>query len=341
MVCSLHVQVIDMRGDWDDEEIETRVFFQPEGEHIPAQRVPIPRTLQGAIAPPVRVARGTAPTPTMIVASEPVDDRRFSIPSLATIAVRRERNITPLHIGLASVCALLGITIGGLIAFTGHDHVDAHAAPLPAPVRAIATPIMPAPAPAPVVAPPPAPVTPVLVALHVESTPPGASVMLVGDAGATTLVGTTPVDTQVEAAHDYDVLVKLPEHAPRVEHVAATSNHHLVIVFEEPAPEPTVEVARTPVRHHHEHVAAAPLPVPTTPAVVAAVKGSLRIAAKPPCSISIDGKSTGMVTPQAAIALSPGHHSVTLTNAEQGISLTKDVTIEADHATSLIQNFLD
>src|SRR5580704_16420832 len=210
-----------MRGDWDDDEIETRVFFQPEAEHMPAQRVPVPRpvpTLQSPIAPPVRVAQGTAPTPTMIVASEPyVDDRRYSIPALATIAVRRQRNFTPLHVGLAGVCALLGITIGGLIAFTGHSHVDAQAAP----ARAIATPIaptptpMPTPAPAPVVVVPApvAPAAPVLVALHVESTPPGAIVMLVGDAGATTLVGTTPVDTQVEAARDYDVLVKLPEHA--------------------------------------------------------------------------------------------------------------------------------
>jgi hypothetical protein len=326
LVCSLQVAHVEMRGDWDDEEIETRVFFQPEADHIPAQRVPIPRTLQGAIAPPVRVARGTAPTPTMIVVPEPaLDERRFSIPSLATIAVRRQRTFNPLHVGLASVCALLGITIGGLIAFTGHAQVDAHAAP----VRATATPIV-TPAPV-VVAPAPVPATPVLVVLHVESTPPGASVMLVGDAGATTLVGTTPVDTQVEAARDYDVLVKLPEHAPRVEHVGAASSHHVVIAFDAAAPEPTIAA---PVHHHH--VAAAPVA-----STSAAVKGSLRIAAKPPCSIAIDGKSTGMVTPQASIALTAGHHTVTLTNAEQGISLTKDVTIEADHATSLIQNFLD
>ena len=231
---------------------------------------------------------------------------------------------------------VLGITIGGMIAFTGHTHV-APAAPLST-HRPSATPIVAAP-PEPAVA-PIAPAMPVLVTLHVESTPPGASVMLVGDAGATTLVGTTPVDTQVDAARDYDVLVKLPEHAPRVEHVAAAASHHLVIAFEAVAPAPAA-IEPAPVRHHREHVAPTATMVPAAPAAPVAAKGSLRIAAKPPCSIAIDGKATGMITPQASIALSPGHHTVTLTNAEQGISLTKDVTVEAQHSTSLIQNFLD
>jgi hypothetical protein len=345
-VCSAR-NLAEMRGDhaWDEEEIETRVFFQPEDELVPAQRVPVPRPAPAPIPAtmppmPMRFAHGTSRTPTMHVQSEIADDRRYSIPSLAnilepaaslaTIAVRRQRRVTPLQLGLASACALIGITIGSLIAFTGHANVAAHAASLPAPAPASKLIVMPAPAPAPppvVVA---APAVPALVTLHVESVPAGASVMLVGDSGATTLVGTTPVDTQVEAARDYDVLVKLPNHAPRIEHVAASSTHQLAIAFDAPA-QPAVVVAAPaapPVHHHHE-------------AAVAVAKGSLRVAAKPPCSIAIDGKATGMVTPQASIALPLGHHTVTLTNAEQGISLTKDVTIEADHATSLIQNFLD
>ncbi|HEY1547214.1 MAG TPA: hypothetical protein VGG28_05315, partial [Kofleriaceae bacterium] len=125
-------------------------------------------------------------------------------------------------------------------------------------------------------------------------------------------------------------LVKLDGKSPRLEHVAAASSHRINVAFEEPAPPA-----------HHHHVAAAPAIVTPTWSSPAPAKGSLRIAAKPPCSIAIDGKPTGMVTPQAAIQLAPGHHSVTLTNAEQGISLTKDVTIDVDHPTSLIQNFLD
>ena len=96
-----------MRGDWEDDEIETRVFFQPEAEYIPAQRVPVPRPIV-PIEPPVRVAQGTAPTPTMIVSpslTRPLIEDRFSVPSLATIAVRRQRNLTPVHMWLAGACA--------------------------------------------------------------------------------------------------------------------------------------------------------------------------------------------------------------------------------------------
>jgi hypothetical protein len=338
LVRHLQAQLTEMRRDssWDDDEIETRVFFQPEEHEVYEAVRPI--TAQPMPTPPVRTPRGTQPTPTMSLLAEDA----FSIPSLAnilepeppaqTIAMRRQRrSITPIQLCIASACALLGITIGGLIAFTGHSSVVAHAAPVAKPAPAIVVaPI--APAPQPVVA-PVAPAAPVLIALHVDSTPAGASVMLVGEGGATTVLGTTPLDSNVDPGRDYDLLIKLDGKSPRLEHVAAASSHRISVAFEEPSP---------PVVHHHHAVAAA-APAIATPVwpTAAPAKGSLRITAKPPCSIAIDGKATGMITPQAAIQLAPGHHSVTLTNAEQGISLTKDVTIEADHPASLIQNFLD
>jgi hypothetical protein len=336
-----------MRRDssWDDDEIETRVFFQPE-EHDVYDNVR-PVTAQPMPMPPTRTPRGTQPTPTMALLA----DDAFSIPSLAnilepeppaqTIGVRRQRrSITAMQLVLASACALLGITIGGLIAFTGHSSVVANAAPVatPAPaivVAPIATTPVPAPTPAPVVAPPPPP-APVLIALHVDSSPAGATVSLVGEGGATMVLGTTPLDSNVDPGRDYDLLIKLDGKAPRLEHVAAASSHRVNVAFDEPA-----QAAQPVAHHHHATVAAAPAIVTPTWPTAAPAKGSLRITAKPPCSIAIDGKPTGMVTPQAAIQLAPGHHSVTLTNAEQGISLTKDVTIDADHPASLIQNFLD
>ncbi|HEX4450598.1 MAG TPA: hypothetical protein VH143_07000 [Kofleriaceae bacterium] len=316
-----------MRRDssWDDDEIETRVFFQPEAHEVYDTVRPV--TTRPMPAPPERTPRGTQPTPTMSLLAEDA----FSIPSLAnilepdppapTVGMRRQRRITPIQLGVAAAFALLGITIGGLIAFTGHSPpagtVVVHAR---APSIVVA-PI--APTPAPVVAPP------VLIALHVDSTPAGATVMLVGEGGATTVLGTTPLDSNVDPSRDYDLLIKLDGKAPQLEHVAAASSHRISVAFDAPAP-----------AHHHHAAAAASIVTPTWSAAIPA-KGSLRIAAKPPCSIAIDGKPTGMLTPQAAIQLAPGHHSVTLTNAEQGISLTKDVTIEVDHPTSLIQNFLN
>jgi hypothetical protein len=77
--------------------------------------------------------------------------------------------------------------------------------------------------------------TPVAVAaspntLRVESTPPGATVMFVSD-GAATLVGTTPIDTTIDPAHDYDVLVTLADHASKIEHITPRSSHHLVVAL--------------------------------------------------------------------------------------------------------------
>ena len=53
----------------------------------------------------------------------------------------------------------------------------------------------------------------------------------------------------------------------------------------------------------------------------------------------LDGKDTGLTTPQRALKLPIGAHQVTLTNAEQGIQLTTEVEISADHPTQLIQDF--
>ena len=84
----------------------------------------------------------------------------------------------------------------------------------------------------------------------------------------------------------------------------------------------------------HEHAA------PAAPMVAPAIAtGTLRIASKPPCSIAIDGKPSGKMTPQAALALPVGSHQITLTNEEQGIQLTTEIAIKADKSTSVVQDF--
>ncbi|HEY3806959.1 MAG TPA: hypothetical protein VGL61_30355 [Kofleriaceae bacterium] len=86
-----------------------------------------------------------------------------------------------------------------------------------------ATPIVEAPPPAPAALPP--------TTLRIETTPAGATVAFVGTDGATTIVGTSPVDATIDPAHAYDVLVTLADHVSRVEHVAPTGNHHLAIAL--------------------------------------------------------------------------------------------------------------
>jgi hypothetical protein len=65
----------------------------------------------------------------------------------------------------------------------------------------------------------------------------------------------------------------------------------------------------------------------------------LMISAKPPCDILIDGKSTGLATPQRAISLPPGAHAITLVNSQNGIKKTIAVKVEAKKSTKLIKDF--
>jgi hypothetical protein len=67
--------------------------------------------------------------------------------------------------------------------------------------------------------------------------------------------------------------------------------------------------------------------------------GTLDITSKPPCAIAIDGEATGLMTPRRALELPIGTHEITLTNSDEGIQLTTEVVISADHATQLIQDF--
>jgi hypothetical protein len=64
------------------------------------------------------------------------------------------------------------------------------------------------------------------------------------------------------------------------------------------------------------------------------------ISSKPPCEILIDGKPTGLTTPQRAIPLAPGAHKITLVNTAEGIKKTVSVQVTADKATKVIQDFM-
>jgi hypothetical protein len=116
-------------------------------------------------------------------------------------------------------------------------------------------------------------------------------------------------------------------------------------------------------RHHHDS-ATAPVAAAATPAPHVAARskpkqlalatpdfntdaapapsggnGMLMVSAKPPCDILIDGKSTGLATPQRAIPLSPGAHAITLVNSQNGIKKTIAVKVEAKKSTKLIKDF--
>jgi hypothetical protein len=139
-----------------------------------------------------------------------------------------------------------------------------------------------------------------------------------------------PVPVPVAAAVPAPVAAAVPAPAPAAAAVPAPA----------PVAEPAPVAVPAPAAHHahahHHHDAA---PADDEPAQPAAGRGTLAVTSKPPCTISIDGNATGLVTPQRELPLSVGTHEVTLLNADQGIQLTTEVTITADHTTQLIQDF--
>mgnify|MGYP001816574617 CR=1 FL=1 len=79
--------------------------------------------------------------------------------------------------------------------------------------------------------------------------------------------------------------------------------------------------------------------VETPKPTASAGTGTLLLAAKPPCKIFINGRDTGMMTPQRKIELPVGSHRVTLVNNEHGIKESFPVKIKADAATKSVKNY--
>lgn len=74
------------------------------------------------------------------------------------------------------------------------------------------------------------------------------------------------------------------------------------------------------------------------PATGTADPGVLMIGAKPPCKIRIDGKNTGLVTPQRSLKLKPGNHRITLVNREHKIRTSFKVAIRSGKKTKVIRD---
>jgi hypothetical protein len=69
--------------------------------------------------------------------------------------------------------------------------------------------------------------------------------------------------------------------------------------------------------------------------------GTLQIGSKPPCKIYIDGRRTGLSTPQRQIRLRPGRHVVRLENREVGINERFSIRIRDGRTTKVIRDMTD
>ena len=195
-----------------------------------------------------------------------------------------------------------------------------------------------------------------LVDVRIDSKPAGATVMLVDD-GKSSFLGTTPVATSLDASRAYDVVLTLDGRKTETAHLDPGKESKLAIklhrasstrskkstsklaepsfdlgsVVEKPAKE--TKVAKT-----DDVIEKAEKAVAKTDAKTG--EGTLMVSSKPPCEIYIDGKATGLTTPQRSIALPAGAHKVTLVNAAEKITKTVPVTITADQSTKLIQDLM-
>jgi serine/threonine protein kinase len=133
-----------------------------------------------------------------------------------------------------------------------------------------------------------------------------------------------------------------PSPAPRPAPVAAIDREPPPRRLPRPPKEPRV-TAKKPAPE--EDTPPQPAPPPAKPAAAAATEkpagageGYLRLGSKPWTNISVDGKDTGLHTPQTHLKLPAGTHKVTLTNPQFSIKETFSVEIRGGETETVIKD---
>jgi hypothetical protein len=212
---------------------------------------------------------------------------------------------------------------------------------------------------------------PLDISAELESDPPGATVSLIVDGKRETL-GPSPAKTKLDPRKTYQVLFEKPGfvsiNRPIV--FTGTNAEKIAVTLEkaggtpvaaappsQPVQQPKVKVdvpkqpktvakveptTKVEPKVEPKETKAEPkeAKVDATPAV-AKGQGTLLLGSKPPCDIYIDGKDTGLQTPQRDIKLSAGKHKITLVNNEFGIKETFAVDIKADATEKQIKDYSD
>ncbi|HSN29767.1 MAG TPA: hypothetical protein VLT45_25945 [Kofleriaceae bacterium] len=219
----------------------------------------------------------------------------------------------------------------------------------------------------PVAAPVAAQKAPAQLQIPVSSMPPGAFVSLV-DGDKADIVGQTPMTLTLDVSKPHDVALTMVGRETQLVHVPEGGLNTLAVTLPlkesaaaaAPAPATAPKASdehvtamvqpkqETPAPRHKaepQHVAA-PAPrresAPAPKAISSAPAGSgvLMISSKPPCEIIVDGRSTHLQTPQRALPLAAGGHTIMLVNAQMHIKKQISVDIVAKKSTKVIQDFL-
>lgn len=215
---------------------------------------------------------------------------------------------------------------------------------------------------------------PAAVVMTFSSVPPGASIGLLVD-GATVDLGAAPAQKELDPKKQYQVTAALEGHVSATQPVVfgneLTQSMQLTLAPAERDPGPstaltrpdpsTPEVVGRPVGKPSVAVrpptvepstpvkpTSIPTPTPTpvkpTPAApisTLAEDGALSLGAKPPCDIYINGKNTGLKTPQREMKLPPGTHKVTLINNDFLIRDSFTVTIVSGKTERVVKDYAD
>ena len=213
---------------------------------------------------------------------------------------------------------------------------------------------------------------PVFTDIRIDSKPAGATVTLI-DRGKRMFIGTTPIATSVDVSRQYEVELVYKDRPAVVQPLDPTTTKKLSVEIQRakaapaapatelakpaaaPAPKKIAPVSFADVT---EKPATKPEAAPKAPKAIktdepkaearkaepaaeeSGATGILMISSKPPCEILIDGRPTGLTTPQRALPVSVGTHKITLVNTAEKIKKTLTVQINADQPTKVIQDLM-
>jgi hypothetical protein len=80
-------------------------------------------------------------------------------------------------------------------------------------------------------------------------------------------------------------------------------------------------------------------PASSRVAVAQPAQGAVAITTNPPCTIFVDGKPTKLVTPQRALALTTGNHTLAFVDARNQVRGKIAVHVEAQRTSKLTLDF--
>jgi hypothetical protein len=172
------------------------------------------------------------------------------------------------------------------------------------------------------------------------------------DNGKTSFLGSTPLATSLDPSRKYDVIFTSPGRPTQMAPLDPAQTSRLDVTLsrsksssrtKKPAAAASAPLGdsfidKTVETPKIEKPVAAPKADKQAAAPVG--QGTLMVSSKPPCEILIDGKSTGLTTPQRSIPLAAGAHKITFVNEAEGIKKTVSVSITADQSTKLIQDLM-